>query len=200
MILAHELAHVRRRDPLVNALQHLVETALFYHPAVWWVSHVMRGERESCCDDVATKLCGNPLAYAETLARLERLRGPGPLVLAGSGGRRRPVIERLLGVQGTTAEQARRWSRSARAWLGLFFWVLPVSWHKVMRRRPRLSTDTFVEPRRALLTLRLAEKSNVGELPAWDEGASRTGPFQQRGDELYPLGRHTDPLRLLRDA
>ena len=100
MILAHELAHVRRRDPLVNALQHLVETALFYHPAVWWVSRVMRQERESCCDDIATRLCGDPLAYAETLARLERLRSPGPLVLAGSGGRLKNRIERLVGVQG----------------------------------------------------------------------------------------------------
>ena len=99
MILAHELAHVRRRDPLVNALQHLVETALFYHPAVWWVSHVMRQERESCCDDIATRLCGDPLAYAETLARLERLRSPGPLVLAGSGGRLKRRIERLVGVR-----------------------------------------------------------------------------------------------------
>ena len=100
MILAHELAHVRRRDPLVNALQHLVETALFYHPAVWWVSRVMRQERESCCDDIATRLCGDPLAYAETLARLERLRSPSPLVLAGSGGRLKNRIERLVGVQG----------------------------------------------------------------------------------------------------
>ena len=99
MILAHELAHVRRRDPLVNALQHLVETALFYHPAVWWVSNVVREEREACCDAVATRLCGNPLAYAETLARLERLRGPGPLVLAASGGRLKARIERLLGLR-----------------------------------------------------------------------------------------------------
>ena len=103
MILAHELAHVRRRDPLVNALQHLVETALFYHPAVWWVSRVMRQERESCCDDVAARLCGDPLAYVETLARLERLRSPGPLVLAGSGGRLKRRIERLVGVQGQPA-------------------------------------------------------------------------------------------------
>ena len=101
MILAHELAHVRRRDPLVNGLQHLVETALFYHPAVWWVSSVVREEREACCDAVATRLCGDPLAYAETLARLERLRGPGPLVLAASGGRLKTRIERLLGLRRT---------------------------------------------------------------------------------------------------
>jgi len=52
-ILAHEIAHVRRHDYLVNLLQTLVETLLFYHPAVWWVSTQVRIEREHCCDDVA---------------------------------------------------------------------------------------------------------------------------------------------------
>ncbi len=45
-MLAHELAHIRRHDYLVNFLQTLVETLLFYHPAVWWVSHTVRVERE----------------------------------------------------------------------------------------------------------------------------------------------------------
>src|SRR5262249_25094968 len=35
-LLAHELAHVRRGDALVNLLQAVAETLLFYHPAVWW--------------------------------------------------------------------------------------------------------------------------------------------------------------------
>src|SRR5687767_4879168 len=35
-ILAHELAHVRRHDYLVNLMQTVIETLLFYHPAVWW--------------------------------------------------------------------------------------------------------------------------------------------------------------------
>ncbi len=44
-LLLHELAHIRRYDYLVNALQSLVEAMLFYHPAVWWVSGHMRSER-----------------------------------------------------------------------------------------------------------------------------------------------------------
>ena len=48
-LLAHELAHVRRRDCLVNLVQVLAETVLFYHPAVWWVSHRIRVERENAC-------------------------------------------------------------------------------------------------------------------------------------------------------
>ena len=60
-ILAHELAHIRRHDYLVNLLQTLVETLLFYHPAVWWLSRRIRIERENCCDDLAVSLCGDPV-------------------------------------------------------------------------------------------------------------------------------------------
>ena len=70
-ILAHELAHIRRHDYLVNLLQTLVETLLFYHPAVWWLSRRIRVERENCCDDLAVSLCGDPVAYAAALADLE---------------------------------------------------------------------------------------------------------------------------------
>jgi len=69
-ILAHELAHIRRHDYLVNLLQTLVETLLFYHPAVWWLSGRIRAEREHCCDDLAVSLCGDPIAYASALADL----------------------------------------------------------------------------------------------------------------------------------
>src|SRR6266700_8429858 len=72
-ILAHELAHIRRHDCLVNLLQTLVETLLFYHPAVWWLSRRIRIERENCCDDLAVSLCGDPVAYATALADLESL-------------------------------------------------------------------------------------------------------------------------------
>ena len=79
LVLAHELAHVRRRDPLVNLLQTVAETLLFYHPAAWWASRVMRGEREHICDDLALEATGGDrLAYAEVLGRLERSRAPLP--------------------------------------------------------------------------------------------------------------------------
>ena len=52
-VIAHELAHIRRHDYLVNLFQTTVETLLFYHPASWWISRQIRAEREHCCDDVA---------------------------------------------------------------------------------------------------------------------------------------------------
>jgi len=100
-ILAHELAHIRRHDYLVNLLQTLVETLLFYHPAVWWLSRRIRTERENCCDDLAVSLCGDPYTYAEALADLEELRGaagPRPfLAMAATGGSLVQRVRRLLG-------------------------------------------------------------------------------------------------------
>jgi beta-lactamase regulating signal transducer with metallopeptidase domain len=83
-VLAHELAHIRRYDSLVNAAQILLETVLFYHPAVWWTSARIREERELCCDDLAVSSCGNALCYARALARLERLRVAAPPMALGS--------------------------------------------------------------------------------------------------------------------
>jgi uncharacterized protein (TIGR03435 family) len=73
-LLSHELAHIRRHDYLVNALQSVAEALLFYHPAVWWISKHVRDEREHCCDDIAAAIGGNVLTYIRALAELESAR------------------------------------------------------------------------------------------------------------------------------
>ncbi|NVO86629.1 M56 family metallopeptidase, partial [Hymenobacter terrestris] len=80
-VLAHELAHVQRRDYLLNLLQAVAETVLFYHPGVWFMAACLRTERENCCDDVATALVGgNPLTVARALAALAELTAaPAPV-------------------------------------------------------------------------------------------------------------------------
>ena len=96
-ILAHELSHIRRRDYLVNIVQCVVETLLFYHPAVWWVSRRIRVERELCCDDLAASLCDSRLTYATALASLETLRASTPaLAMPATGGVLLHRIRRLV--------------------------------------------------------------------------------------------------------
>lgn len=96
-ILAHELAHVRRHDYLVNLLQTAVETVLFYHPAVWWVGRCIRQERENCCDDTAIALLGDPVEYASALSGMEEIRARLPeLALAANGGELISRIRRVL--------------------------------------------------------------------------------------------------------
>ena len=98
-ILAHELAHVRRHDYLVNLMQTLAETLLFYHPAVWWLSARIREEREHCCDDVAVAVCGDPVAYAAALAELEESKSSElSLAAAATGGSLLNRIRRILRV------------------------------------------------------------------------------------------------------
>jgi hypothetical protein len=97
-ILAHELAHVRRHDYLANLFQTVVETLLFYHPAVWWLSSRVRAERENCCDDCAVAICGDAVTYARALAALEHLRAAAGLAVAATGGSLLARVRRLLGV------------------------------------------------------------------------------------------------------
>ncbi|MFN2482316.1 MAG: M56 family metallopeptidase [Pyrinomonadaceae bacterium] len=103
-VIAHELAHVRRHDYLVNLLQSFVETLLFYHPAVWYVSRRARAEREHACDDLAVEATGDVLVYARALAELEQLRRQpssqvSRLALAASGGSLVQRVQRLLKLQ-----------------------------------------------------------------------------------------------------
>jgi len=100
-VLAHELAHIRRHDYLVNWLQIAVETLLFYHPAVWWISSRIRDERELCCDDLAVRACAAPVCYARALTALEKMRGATPAAaLAGTGG---PLLYRIQRIVGAAA-------------------------------------------------------------------------------------------------
>jgi beta-lactamase regulating signal transducer with metallopeptidase domain len=85
LIIAHELTHIRRRDPIVNFVQVMLECLLFFHPGVWWLSRQIRADREHCCDESVVRTLGQPLVYARALTRLEELRRHR-LALAASGG------------------------------------------------------------------------------------------------------------------
>jgi hypothetical protein len=128
-LLAHELAHIRRHDYLVNLLQTAVETLLFYHPAVWWVSRQIRTEREHCCDDLAVAACGNVLTYARALAELEELRSSSAgtavsqlAVAADGGGRGGSLLKRIQRLIETPTSPHQRSS----AWLASFVAIAAV--------------------------------------------------------------------------
>ncbi len=143
-ILAHELAHIRRHDYLVNLLQTAVETLLFYHPAVWWVSARMRHERELCCDDRAVESCGNALCYARALTRLERLRLVAPgMAMASTGGPLLYRIQRLMGVAGAEYRPS-RWPAIVTVCVGLGCLALNVHWAKAQEQAQPAQTTVTV--------------------------------------------------------
>ncbi len=98
LVLAHELAHVRRRDNLVNLLQRIVESLLFFQPAVWLVSHWLRRDREECCDALVVAATGRPQQYAELLYAVAANQSPWHPFAPGRMGAamaRHPVATRI---------------------------------------------------------------------------------------------------------
>jgi beta-lactamase regulating signal transducer with metallopeptidase domain len=136
-VLAHELAHIRRHDHLVNAAQILIETLLFYHPAVWWVSGQIRNERELCCDDLAVRSCGDALCYARALTRLERLRIVSPAMALGStDGSLGYRVRRLMGAGAGEVGPSKLPGMIALA-LGLAVLALNVHWARGQQQEAR---------------------------------------------------------------
>ncbi len=84
IVLAHELAHVRRYDNLLNLVQMLIESVLFFNPAVWWISRQIRAEREASCDALAVEVAGQPVSVARTLIDVADSLRKGPSVAASA--------------------------------------------------------------------------------------------------------------------
>ena len=126
-LVAHELAHVRRHDYLVNLAQSAIETLLFYHPAVWLVSGAVRHERELCCDDIALEVCGgDSVTYASALADLEQMRIAEP-ALAANGGSLLVRVKRILGHDAAAVSRSRtNWSAGV-ALMSLALVLLPIN-------------------------------------------------------------------------
>ena len=94
-ILVHELAHIKRRDYLVNMLQSLVEIVLFFNPAVLWVSRLIKTERENCCDDLAVAQNNNKLGYIRALVSCEEYRASVPAYAMGLPGSKNTLLHRV---------------------------------------------------------------------------------------------------------
>jgi beta-lactamase regulating signal transducer with metallopeptidase domain len=126
-IIAHELAHIRRWDLWATLFQRLVETLLFYHPAVWWISRRVSSEREKCCDELAVAATGRRVTYAKALERAAaiRLSPTAPVLGAAFGGRKMAILERVAHVLGMSPARP---TQRARWWpVGLLTLLMPLA-------------------------------------------------------------------------
>ena len=131
-VIAHELAHIRRFDVWFNLFQRFVETLLFYHPAVWWLSRRVRLAREMCCDELAARATGERVVYATALELAARKRlepAKKSLLEVALGITRMTLLDRVRNVLGLAArhEQGRWWPAAVMTLL-----VLPAVWFASM--------------------------------------------------------------------
>ncbi|UZR95349.1 M56 family metallopeptidase [Chondrinema litorale] len=102
-ILAHEIAHIARNDFMVNILQSFIDILFFYHPAMWWISTVIRDERENCCDDIAVAVNKDSITFARALTELQEVHWRQPvaaMAIKGNKGKLKARVERLINTDG----------------------------------------------------------------------------------------------------
>jgi beta-lactamase regulating signal transducer with metallopeptidase domain len=161
VVLAHELAHIRRGDYLWNMIQTVVETLFFFHPAVWWLGGHLRQQRELCCDDVALACCADPVVYATALLRLEEQRSSRlqlAMALDGHGagsGLKARIVRILDGAPGDTPERRRELAPlllvGISAMLGVFFLPLPHVFADHAKPQQLLAATIYPGPRSHVL-------------------------------------------------
>jgi len=157
-VIAHELAHIRRWDVWVNLLQRLVETLLFYHPAVWWLSYRLCLEREMCTDELAVEATGERMTYASTLELLgrKRLNLTPPQFGTAMGGGKMALLNRVRNILDVSPahERARWWP------VGLLALLVPLGiWS---------ASTSFVQPAQGETQAEVGEETE-------DEVASKIG-------------------------
>ena len=94
-ILIHELGHIRRNDFLVNLIQNMIETLLFYNPSVIWVSSLIKNERENCCDDIAVSNTNNKKAFIQALVKFQDFSLSVPNLTPAFAGKKKQLLNRI---------------------------------------------------------------------------------------------------------
>jgi beta-lactamase regulating signal transducer with metallopeptidase domain len=100
-IIAHELAHVKRNDYLVNLIQSALEVLFFYHPSYWWMTQTIKELRENAADDLAVQAGIPPKELAYSLAEVLNFGTQNPPELALPASKKRnPTLQRIKRIMG----------------------------------------------------------------------------------------------------
>ena len=107
-IIAHELAHIKRHDYLVNLIQSILEVVFFFHPIFWWINKTAKEQRENACDDLAISMGIAPKDLAYGLANvLNFAKNPTPEMAMSAARPNNPTldrIKRIMGVKTSTSQ------------------------------------------------------------------------------------------------
>ncbi|MCF7973529.1 MAG: M56 family metallopeptidase [Phycisphaerae bacterium] len=149
-VLAHEMAHLKRRDPLVNTLQILLFGIWWFHPVYWWLNRALRSVREECCDDVVLTRAAQPEdRYCQVLldaARACQVATAGRVVL-GFGESGSSMKQRIVRIMDTRVHKRARLGVLAGAGLVLAILVsIPLWQRSSSMNRPRPVTDASFSP------------------------------------------------------
>ena len=185
-LVAHELAHIRRHDYVINLVQLLLETLLAFHPITWWVSSRVREERESCCDEVASDALGSRKTYAQALQTMEKLRPriAANIALSAAGG---PLLRRI---QRLATQENKKTSRAARIVLLV---PLVITGMLFVVAGQLVATGVNVEPVRGLGDVVSVSGGIYRTLQVPSAGGDFLAALRQVASTASSDGKHFDP-------
>ena len=194
MALLHELAHLRRRDNLVNLLQRLVESLLFFHPATWWLSGWVRLEREMCCDRLVVDRLPEPRLYAEMLVGLARPgRASYRAASAMADGATLTRIRRILDLE----ERSMKWTLPEGIGMGMAALVVAAMTMAAQAGPPKEARKA-IDAQREMLRKVIAR---VERSPAPDRnGDSKTDTLVAMARAQLKIGARDEGLATLKTA
>ncbi|HXT16311.1 MAG TPA: M56 family metallopeptidase [Gemmatimonadaceae bacterium] len=176
MMIAHELAHIRRYDTIVNLAQTSVETLLFFHPAAWWTSARVREERENCCDDLAILVSGaDRVRYGTMLLMLEESRASLALSAAANGGPLRRRVERIILGPNSRVELGGSWFAAVATLLVVLVIAVP-------RHAPAASVPAP------------ASATSAASVPSGPSGPSGRSSAASPSSMTSPIAMHATPV------
>ena len=134
-ILLHELSHIKRHDYLINILQSVVEILFFYNPATWWLSNMIRKEREHSCDDVALTRGVNKIEFAKALAKMQELNITQNNIAMTFANNKNQLMERVKRIFGHE-KKARTFEKSVPVIL-IVGALLCLSWYSIQPQQEK---------------------------------------------------------------
>lgn len=158
-LMLHELAHLKRRDPLLQFWVTVVETLLFHNPAAHALASTVRQTGELACDDLALAWKGDRKTYARALAAAEEWRG-SQFALASSGiGSLKHRIQRILGLgeHGRLTSLPERFGITSLAGIALYFVVCGLAVPRIARALTPEERITVINQEREALKVPEAE-------------------------------------------
>lgn len=94
-ILVHEIAHIKRKDFLINIVINVLQVVYFYHPAFWWLNARLDDEREFDCDENAMHLSHGRLTLIKALASVSEFQNKQKTPALAFAGRKNQMLKRV---------------------------------------------------------------------------------------------------------
>ena len=185
VVLLHEMAHIRRRDSLTQAIAELVRCLYWFHPLVWLAVGRLRVERERACDDLVLRAGTTASDYASHLLGLARTLPSAalrPMAVSMAGAHLETRIRAILHPRMNRRVTSR--ASFAAACIVAACLVLPLAAMRPQASTPGVVTGTVYDPAGARVpNAVIIASSSASELKTTTdpEGKFTVGPLAGPG-------------------